>query len=850
MRRIDCWQLQVLQVAALVLTLGLTITGVFGQAGTPASVLQVITLDDLKKEAEKAPRPIAGLYRFLATPADKVVLTDGGEFWVVPLPQFLGSRPSVPGKLELTVIADAGKEKKIAGSDLRSVTPFEHFALLKISELLGKGANMADDLPALTKLQAADKALQALAWFHDGTRHHPSEGASPWIEFHDRIYRQLKKVRADQLGLLAETATKDDDWAAAVSFADRLAVLYPDDGIVGHQLREFWTGYGLRKIARADYGAARKLLTRMERQYVRSPEAQPLQEKLRVRAQKLAEEAQKLPDREAEERLNEALSLWPRLPGARDALVGRRKQHHVLYVGVRRLPEFLSPATAWTDAETQAVELLFEALVQPRYRPELGQRYEAGLAERLPDAAPLFRHVELRRDAYWSDGERVTSADVRHTVQLTLDRLASWRDLIQAPRVDQESFAVDFRFSQGYLDPPALLSFKVMPQNYGGKTLVRADDPQFARAPVGSGPYVFAGLKKENGRAVAVFSANPQYIRAPQPSIREIRMFTWQQPVTDPVASEARAALLLDVPTEQLQTIKARGPGNIRSALERRVYFLALNHRVPVLGDADLRRALAHAIDREKILDDHFRGVPPELHVLEALAPALAVPLRHLGEKRSEFHHALNGLYPADCWAYCPPPRVSASLYDSGRAKALFRALNKLAPLKLTLKHPDDDPRVEAACRSICVQVQKLAAEAGSKIQLQPLALPPHTLKQAVARHDYDLAYYHLDYDNEDYWIWPLFDPHPDALLPGGTNFLGYENDAKLQALFRTAMSHRDFPTVRDVTHGVHAHLTLHMPLIPLWQLHRHMLMPANLDIGHLEPLRLFRHVAEWKSTP
>src|SRR5262249_8360129 len=46
----------------------------------------------------------------------------------------------------------------------------------------------------------------------------------------------------------------------------------------------------------------------------------------------------------------------------------------ILYVGVRSLPEFLSPATAWTDAERQAVELLFESLVTVGTDPSLGER--------------------------------------------------------------------------------------------------------------------------------------------------------------------------------------------------------------------------------------------------------------------------------------------------------------------------------------------------------------------------------------------------------------------------------------------------------------------------------------------
>jgi ABC-type oligopeptide transport system substrate-binding subunit len=839
-----------LRVICLLAALALTIASSSGQQSASSTSIQVVTPGDLKKEADSAPAPVAGLYRFLASPADKVTLADGTEFWVAPLPQFLGARPAFAGTFEFTVVAGqhAGNKKEVAGADLTSLTPFEQFALVKITEFLAKSSAETGELSSLTKLKAAERGLQALAWFHNGTRSHPAAGVSPWQETHDRVYKQLKHVRADQLRLVSDTAKKDNHWQLALSFAERLATIYPDDGFIGRQLREFWTDYGLGRLNQNDYASARKVMARMQRQYVRHAEAKPLEEKLRQRAVSLVEEAGNLPDREAQEKLAEALSLWPRLAGAHDAILARRKQYAVLYVGVRRLPEFLSPATAWTNAEKQAVELLFEGLFQPFHRSGLGQRYEPRLAERLPKAEPLQRHLDLRRDAYWSDGERVTSADVRHTVQLLLDSQPGWRELIQVPRVEQESFTVDLGLNQGYFDPLALLGLKILPQNYGGKTLLRADEPDFGKAPVGSGPYRYAGRKNENGRSIAVFSANPQYIRAPQPALREIRMFAWQEPGKDLKTSGDHPALLIDVPTEQLAAIKKRGLGEVRSVLERRVYFLAVNHRVAALGDADLRRALAHAIDRETILDNHFRGGVPAARALEALAPALASPF--LAEKHPEFHQPLNGLYPADSWAFCPPPRVPASLYDAGRAKALFRAVRMPAALKLTLKYPDDDPRVGAACKAVSKQVVALAAAAGVKIQLQPIALPPHILKQAVAQHDYDLAYYHLDYENEGYWIWPMFDPHADALRKGGANFLGYENDAKLQSLFRAAMSHREFSAMRERTHAIHAHLASRMPVIPLWQLHRHTVVPPHLDPGYIEPLRIFGHIGDWKITP
>ena len=71
------------------------------------------------------------------------------------------------------------------------------------------------------------------------------------------------------------------------------------------------------------------------------------------------------------------------------------------------------------------------------------------------------------------------------------------------------------------------------------------------------------------------------------------------------------------------------GGNKLQSLPSRRIYFLAVNHRQSRLKNQALRRAIAHAIDRQGILTKHFReGVPTR-------------------------HQALTGPYPPRSWA-CP----------------------------------------------------------------------------------------------------------------------------------------------------------------------------------------------------
>jgi ABC-type transport system substrate-binding protein len=766
---------------------------------------------DLARSAAKAPPAVADLYKALAAPYDEVKLPDGGT-----------RRVPLPG----------GKEPGRG-----AVTRYEEFALNKVAALLAD-----KEVPDLERARTAEEVLTVVLRFHLAVRDRGPGGDPRWKGLEDRLRRELLGVRLGQLRALADEARQKGEWARALALADRLTGLYPTSKRVRAGTAEVWGRYAEERLKANDYPAARAYQRRLERLFPNLPRAAALGRDLRGRAEALVKEARGLPDKAAAaDKLKEALRTWPRLPGLRDELLKLRGAYPVLYVGVRSLPERLSPATAWTDPEKQAVELLFERLVREVYDGRYGERYRPGLADGLPAVVPGGRRCRLARDAYWSDGTRVTSTDVRNTAAGTTE----YADLVEAPIIE-EPFRIDFRFRRGFLDPLLPLSFHVLPQ-----TVVRADDPAFAAAPVGSGPFRYAGRKRQDGREYAVFTANPCYrAETGKPSVREVRFFAWKDPVKDWQDPAHPAHLLLDVPTDQLTPLRRLGTADVRTLPGRRVYILAVNHNVAALKSQALRRALAHGIDREAVLTACFRGGDPSDRARAVLGAAAAVAAGPLRPVHAQLHRPANGPYPPHSWACAPAERVPADLYDPERARELLakaRDEDRLARVEVTLKYPDDDPHVGQACREIARQLAALGDGAKCPIRLKLVGLPPHALARALRQRDYELAYHHIDYASEAYWLWPLFDTRMAALAPGGANYLGYSNDGVLEGLFRAAMSHRDFARVREITHDIHAHLAEKMPLVPLWQLDTHIAVHPDLTPAELDPLLVFGGVAEWK---
>ena len=174
--------------------------------------------------------------------------------------------------------------------------------------------------------------------------------------------------------------------------------------------------------------------------------------------------------------------------------------------------------------------------------------------------------------------------------------------------------------------------------------------------------------------------------------------------------------------------------------------FADLDHFIKAYEMA--RKASAHAINRDKILDDVFRR----------------------GGVDKSVHRPLDGPYPPGSWACGPTQRYSVEIARSHCEKA--READAVSK-PISLKYHDDDPRVAEAMKAVQDQVKK---EIGIDLDLQPL--PPKKLREDVeGSHNYELAYYHYDYPADAFWLWPLLDPH--ATGTHGSNFLGYHNDLR-----------------------------------------------------------------------
>lgn len=811
---------------------------------------------DLEKEAARAKhKDLAAIFRRLSFAHDELQHKRDGILNVEPLPMYLGDRSNA-SKISYKQFAAPNKlgtaTYEAGAGDVVKVAHFEEIALNQAKAILlsdwEKQPPGTDLFVArLDQLVAADKILTFALKYLDTALAQKKRTGAEWDGVRKRLREALIDVLADELRATADAGLNDRTMAVrAADLAFHLGDTFTDSLKAQREVVLWKLNQANRKIEERDeeYLAAAKSFKRLQDQFTRAEpkEFDALRDRLRLRAQAHFVEGKRLagtPDGKsaAIRQAEMAREIYADIPGLKEFMQELGRDFRMIVVGVRRLPELMSPALATTDAERWAVELLFESLVQSIPDPVVGQRFRSQLAAQPPRIVPLGREFELIHDAVWvgQNGvvEPVNAESVKETLRLLHKNkglpAAEGVDLLQ-PLLVQDPFRFALRLDRSCIEPLLPMSFKIQPGQRLAKSAQELMDQDFARNPIGTGPFVYHGRRVEDGREYAVFKANPEFGKRAGlfgfPRIQEIRFVV---PPTDPAADlrSGKIDLMLDVPTAEMVRLRGSEHGLAQTISEhkpanRRIWLLALNHGRNYLGGdlgQPLRRALAHAIDRESILKEVFRA--GTLH-----------------------HSALNGPFPNGTWAV---PEKVAELYRPEHAQTFAKRAK--IPEQLVLRFVDE-PLTAASCRLIKQQIEKL----GANIRIELIGQTPADFyKSVMLEHNYDLAYVPFDFANDTYWIGSFLDP--EAKGRGERNFMEYIPDRSLAQLLQKMRTKRDFlDPINGLRRQMQNFYTLFsepMPFVPLWQLDFHVLINGQLSTvplpAQLDPATIFSQVEEWR---
>jgi peptide/nickel transport system substrate-binding protein len=398
------------------------------------------------------------------------------------------------------------------------------------------------------------------------------------------------------------------------------------------------------------------------------------------------------------------------------------------------------------------------------------------LAASVVSEGPQRYRVELKPGLRFADGSSLDAQDV----------VATFRALVD-PRVKSRHRSIYARLSKVWAEAERVVVFELSEPHATFVTdlempVLRAEDA-FRRfgageQPVGAGPYVL----RSRTRGSLLLAPNPhhaprargdlRFIVVRDDNVRALRMLAGAGDLAQGVLPHLLLPLFARRP--ELRVRSAKGAGTT---------YIGINLLHPVLRDARVRQAIAHAIDRPGLIRHKLGG--------HASLASSWIPEAH--------------------WAYAPDTPSYA--HDPRRARELLAAAGQSAarPLTLVLRTSSD-----RSILSLGRAIASMLRGVGVELEVRPSETA--TLLSDLARGRFELVLMQVPELFEPNLLTWFFSseriPEP-GVREGGNRFRmrSAELDRALALGARELERGRRVAIYRDVQHI----LARELPVIPLW---------------------------------
>ncbi len=471
-------------------------------------------------------------------------------------------------------------------------------------------------------------------------------------------------------------------------------------------------------------------------------------------------------------------------------------------------PATLNPAYRTSMVETRLNELMFLGL----FRDDRQLDPAPGLAERWTTSEDGRRLAVTLGNHTWHDGEPVTSADVAFTVAALKHPTSRSPELRKVDFIQEVVVTDDKRFELVFdaplRDPARRLSFKVLPRHAFPSAPPLAARDDFRRRPVGSGPFSFARASRDGGGlSLRRMGEAPGGIQT-----MDVRFIEDKARQFQTLQFGGVDAIVRVLPKQRAEVL-GLGTVDLHPYESLSWWYLGVNHQEPGLSDARVRRAIAHALDRDELRTTHLgEGTT----ISGPFAP------------RSPFYDLSVAPYPHD------PARVDALMAEAGfsKKKGRFSFKGKPWKLRLVLSSSLD------AYQDVCIDLQSRLQRAGFDVELVWLDPAAYT-DRVLGKGAFDLTIDSWTFD-ESSNIYPLFHSK------GTKNFIRYQN-AEMDRLLDESRVAKDPERFLETYMGVHRLAHEDLPYVFLWSVRSYSAITRELTGVDIHPFRYFTWVEKWR---
>ena len=422
----------------------------------------------------------------------------------------------------------------------------------------------------------------------------------------------------------------------------------------------------------------------------------------------------------------------------------------------------------------------------------------------------------LRKNVRWHDGKPFTAEDVLYTYRVTVDPKTPTAYAGDFLKVKKAEAVDDHTFRVTYDKPfaPGLMSWSVgiLPKHLlAGKEITTSP---LGRHPIGTGPYKF----KEwvTGQKIVLVS-NPDYFEGrPYIDGAILRII----PDTATMFLELRANGIDRMGLTPLQYTRQTESNVFKKNYNKFRYlsfaytYMGYNLKNPLFADKQVRQAIAHAVNREEIIEGVLLG---------------------LGKPST-------GPYKPGTWAYNPKVRIYA--YDPTKAKALLAEagwkdgdgdgiLDKEGkPFEFEII-TNQGNEIRAKCAEI---IQRRLAEIGIRVKIRVVEWAAF-VNDFINKRKFDATIlgWTIPLEPDLYDVW-----HSSKTGPQELNFVSYKNaevDAlivKARETFDRAVRKRSYDRIQEILAEEQPYLFLYVPdALPIVHARFRGVEVAPLGIGH-----------------
>lgn len=305
----------------------------------------------------------------------------------------------------------------------------------------------------------------------------------------------------------------------------------------------------------------------------------------------------------ARRRYLQAIGAATMLPQAHRAWANSATQRQQITISISLEPDGLDPTISLAASTGQVVHYnVFEGLIKI---DEAGQTQPL-LAKQWHISADRKRYTfELQPHARFHDGSELTADIVRRSferIQQLGKQNKAHETLFANIAGMQVLSAHTLQIDLHRADPHVLFRL-------GESTAVivhPATADQAAQHPIGTGPYRFVHWERGHSVRMRRFEG----YHTPQPHMVAEATVRFMPVLDDQAASLERGEIdvSFNFITHDLHRFQSDPRYQVLMGATSGKGLLAINHRVPVLGDVRVRQAMTHAIDKQAYIDRVMKG--------------------------------------------------------------------------------------------------------------------------------------------------------------------------------------------------------------------------------------------------